>query len=240
MTQRILITGASGGLGEALALEFARAGTELILTGRRSDALKAVADVASSKGASVQTHLLELASAEAVSAFGREIASHPAGLDLLVHNAAVIKLGSIAESSISDLDWHLGPNLRSPVLLTQHLLKRLRLARGQIVFVNSTAGLTARHGAAFYAASKHGLKAIADSLREELASSGVTVLSVFPTRMNTPMQQQVLAMEKTTANTENFDNPREVARVIRDAIERCRRGDVKNVSFKLREAPTFW
>ncbi|MGN6643362.1 MAG: SDR family NAD(P)-dependent oxidoreductase, partial [Verrucomicrobiota bacterium] len=45
MTQRILITGASGGLGEALALEFARAGTELILTGRRSDALKAVADV---------------------------------------------------------------------------------------------------------------------------------------------------------------------------------------------------
>jgi len=152
MTRRILITGASGGLGQALALTLASADTELILTGRRPDALKMVAEIAKSKGARAETHMLELASADSVSAFGKVIASQPAGLDVLVHNAAVIRLGTVAESNVADLDWHYGTNVRSPVLLTQHLLGRLRQARGQIVFINSAAGLLARRGAAFYAA----------------------------------------------------------------------------------------
>jgi short-subunit dehydrogenase len=240
MSRRILITGASGGLGRALALALARADTELILTGRRADALNVVAEIAKSKGEGVETHILELASPDAVSAFGQEIASQPAGLDVLVHNAAVIRLGTVAESNVADLDWHYGPNVRSPVLLTQHLLGRLRQARGQIVFINSAAGLVARKGAAFYAATKHALKAVADSLREELASSGVTVLSVFPSRMNTPMQERVLAMEGSTANLNSFHQPDDLARVIVEAMERCRRGEINNVTFGLREEPRFW
>ena len=240
MTRRILITGASGGLGQALALTLASADTELILTGRRPDALKMVAEIAKSKGARAETHMLELASADSVSAFGKVIASQPAGLDVLVHNAAVIRLGTVAESNVADLDWHYGTNVRSPVLLTQHLLGRLRQARGQIVFINSAAGLLARRGAAFYAATKHALKAIADSLREELASDGVTVLSVFPSRMNTPMQERVLAMEGATANLESFHQPDDLARVIVEAMERCRRGEINNLTLRLREEPCFW
>lgn len=240
MSRRILITGASAGLGRALALTLASADTELVLTGRRSDALKMVAEMAESKGAKVETHILELACSEAVSGFGQGIASRPAGLDVLIHNAAVIKLGPVADTDVAELDWHFGPNVRSPVLLTQHLLGRLRQAHGQIVFINSAAGLMARKGASFYAATKHALKAIADSLREELAGSSVTVLSVFPSRMNTPMQERVLAMEGSTADLNSFHQPDDLAPVIVEAMERCRHGEINNVAFKLREEPRLW
>lgn len=240
MSRRILITGASDGLGRALALALAQLQTDLILTGRRRDALAEVASAARSKGASIQTHLLELSSVEAVSAFGRIIASQSATLDVLIHNAAVVKLGAMEESPIADLDWHIGPNLRSPVILTQQLLPQLRRAHGQIVFINSAAGLVARKGAAFYAATKHALKAIADSLREEVAVDGVTVLSAFPSRMNTPMQDRILAFEGASGQRDRFLDPDAVAQVVVEAMARCERGEIYNVAVRIAEQARFW
>jgi len=66
------------------------------------------------------------------------------------------------------------------------------------------------------------------------------VLSVFPSRMNTPMQERVLAMEGSTANLTSFHRPGDLARAIVEAMERCRRGDINNVTFKLQEEPRFW
>jgi short-subunit dehydrogenase len=237
--QRILITGASGGLGQALALALARPGAELILTGRRTGALSCVADTARSRGAVVRTHVLELSSADDVLAFGKTIASPSTGLDALIHNAAAIKLSSLAEADLADLDWHYQVNVKAPVILTTCLLDSIRQACGQVVFINSAAGLVARKGAAFYAATKHALKAIADSLREELAPSGVTVLNVFPSRMNTPMQERVLAMEGATANLNNFLKPEKTAEIIMQAMELCRRGEISSVTLKVGAAPTF-
>ena len=239
MNRRILITGASSGLGEALALALARPGVNLILTGRRTDALNRVADAIRSKGATAQTHLLELSSADEVLAFGEAIASVSTGLDVLIHNAAVIKLGPLAESAITDLDWHYQVNIKAPVILTKSLLERIRQTRGQLVFINSAAGLVARKGVAFYAGTKHALKAIADSLREELAPEGVSVLSVFLSRMNTPMQQRVLEMEGAVANLSAFLQPDSTAEIIVQAMERCRRGKISSVTLKLGEAPMF-
>ena len=93
------------------------------------------------------------------------------------------------------VDQHYQTNLRGPYLLTQALLPLLKLRRGQIVFMNSSAGLDARANVAQYAASKHALKAIADSLREEINRDGIRVLSVFPGRTATPMQQQLHVLE---------------------------------------------
>jgi short-subunit dehydrogenase len=240
MSRRILITGASGGLGQALALALAVPDTELILTGRRPEALKRVADLVRSKGATAQTHILELSSAADVLAFGGAVALASPRLDVLVHNAAVIKLGSLAEADISEFDWHYEANVKAPVTLTKCLLERILQTCGQVVFINSAAGLVARKGAVYYAATKHALKAVADSLREEISPSGVTVLSVFPSRMNTPMQERVLAMEGATANLESFHQPDDLARVIVEAMERCRRGEINNVTLRLREEPCFW
>jgi short-subunit dehydrogenase len=237
--RRILITGASGGLGKALALALARPGAELILTGRRTDALGCVADAVRSKGAIVTTRVLELSLADDVLAFGKAIASKPAGLDVLIHNAAVIKLDLLAEADIANLDWHYQVNMKAAVILTTCLLERVRQARGQFVFVNSAAGLVAHKGAAFYAATKHALKAIADSLREELAPSGVTVLNVFPSRMNTPMQERVLAMEGAVADLSRFLQPENTAQIIVQAMDRCRRGEISSVTLKLGAAAMF-
>ena len=239
MNRRILITGASGGLGQALALALADPGAELILTGRRIDALNYVADAVRSKGATAQTHVLELSSADDVLAFGKAIASGFTGFDVLVHNAAVIKLGLFAESANTDLDWHYQVNVKAPVILTKCLLERIRQSRGQLVFINSAAGLLARKGVAFYAATKHAMKAIADSLREELAPEGITVLSVFPSRMNTPMQERVLAMEGAAANLNTFLQPENTAEIIVQAMERCRRGEISSVTMRVGEIPVF-
>jgi short-subunit dehydrogenase len=240
MHRRILITGASSGIGRALAVELAEPGTELILTGRRSDALADVVVSAGSRGAEVETHVVELSSERDVIGFGEKVASQDSGLDVVISNAGVIKLEPLATSDVANLDWHYHVNLRAPVLLVQTLLPRVAERHGQFVFVNSAAGLIAHKGAAFYAATKHGLKAVADSLREEVSQSGITVLSVFPSRTNTPMQQRVLEMEGATADLTKFLRPDAVARIISRAMERCRNGEINNVSIRPGEESHVW
>jgi short-subunit dehydrogenase len=158
----------------------------------------------------------------------------------VINNAGVIKLGPLATSDVSDLDWHYQVNLRAPVLLVKTFLPLVAERRGQFVFINSAAGLIAHKGAAFYAATKHALKAVADSLREEVSQAGVTVLSVFPSRTNTPMQQRVLEMEGATADLTKFLRPDAVARIIAGAMERCRKGEINNISIRPGEESHVW
>lgn len=240
LSARILITGASSGIGRAVALELAQPNIELILTGRNLPALKDVSERAVVKGASVSNHYLELSSEKHVIAFGEQIASETAHLDAIVNNAAVIKLGNIVSSEIADLDWHYAVNLKSPLILVKCLARSVRQARGQFIFINSVAGLVARKGAGFYAATKHGLKAVADSLREEVHGDGVTVLSVFLGRANTPMQERVLKMENTTADLSAFLQPAYAAKLIAQAMKRCKSGEIANLTIRAGEEPHFW
>jgi short-subunit dehydrogenase len=240
LSARILITGASSGIGRAIALELAGPESELILTGRDLPALQDVSESAMAKGAQVSKHYLELSSEMDVVAFGEKIASEKIELDVVINNAAVIKLGNIITSQIADLDWHHAVNLKAPLILTKCLLRSVQLARGQFVFINSMAGLVARKGVAFYAATKHGLKAIADSLREEVQADGVTVLSVFLGRANTPMQARVLEMENATADLSAFLQPEYAAELIAQAMKRCRSGKIANLTIRAGEEPHFW
>lgn len=240
MSRRILITGASSGIGRALAERLAGPGVELIVTGRDRSRLDDVAAAIGRKGAEVQTHIVELSSESEVQDFGRVIAEQPGGIDVLINNAAVIKLGAIETSEIAGLDWHYRVNLRAPVILIRCLLGAVRSVRGQFVLINSMAGMVSRKNLGFYAATKHGLKAIADSLREEVSPEGMTVLSVFPGRTNTPMQERLLAMEGDTADLGAFVQPEGAAAIIAGAIERCAKGEIGNLTVRPREEPRFW
>ena len=91
----------------------------------------------------------------------------PESLDSVLHAAGVVELGPVSELSIEDWASQLRVNLVSPAALTRVALPALRAARGTVVFVNSGAGLTAHPTWSAYAASKHGLRALADSLRAE-------------------------------------------------------------------------
>lgn len=103
---------------------------------------------------------------------------------------------------------------RAPYLLTQILLPALRRTKGQVVFINSTAGLDGKANAAAYSASKHALRGFADSLRDEVNADGVRVLDVFLGRTDTPMQQEIFRAQGKPYNGERFLRPQDVATVL--------------------------
>ena len=227
--KNVLITGSSSGIGWALALALAQEGARLHLLGRDKTALTELAGLVEAQGAEARTHLLELTDDEAV----REFAEHFGGpVDVLVHSAGTVALGSVKEADINDLDAQHRLNLRAPYLLTQLFLKRLERAKGQIVFLNSGAGLTARANWSAYAASKHALKAVADSLRGELAGTGVRVISVYPGRTASPMQAEVHKQEGKSYDPARFIQPEDVAALIVAALNLPPTAEVTDVSVR--------
>lgn len=192
----VLITGASSGIGRAIAIDLAKAGVEeLYLLGRNQERLNALASEAEGYDTNCQTHIVELANTGAVIDFCKQFTTQQASLDALIHSAGIVSLSALEDSTIEDLDAQYSINLRAPFLLTQHLLALVKEAKGDIVFINSGAGLEANANWSQYAATKHGLKALADALRHEVKPDGVRVISVYPGRTATTMQEQVYDME---------------------------------------------
>ena len=172
-----LVTGATSGIGRAIAVALAAEGAPVWAVGRRPEALDALtAACPSIRGERadlvVDDDVERLVSTLTTEAGGLDGLD---GLDVLVHAAGTAVLGCVAAAPIDALDHMYRLNLRVPYLLTQRLLPLLRRARGQVVFVNSSAGLHASAGASQYAATKHALKALADSLRCEANDDGVRV-----------------------------------------------------------------
>ncbi len=151
---------------------------------------------------------------------------------MLIHSAGVIDLGSIETAPVEGLDWQYSVNVRAPYALTQGLLPILRLSQGQIVFINSSAGLTARLGVSQYAATKHAIKAVADSLREEVNADGLRVLSVFVGRTATPMQAAVHEMEGRSYHPERLLQPEDVALLVVNALSLPRSAEVTDITIR--------
>ena len=114
-------------------------------------------------------------------------------------------------------------------MLTQELIPLLVRRRGQIVFINSTAGFTARANIGQYAATKHGLRAIADSLRDEINGAGVRVLTVYPGRTATPTQERLHALEGKTYRPDRLLQPEDVASVVVHALCLPRTAEVTEI-----------
>ena len=179
-----LLTGAGSGIGAVLAERLLERGDTLVLLARSAERAHDLrADL---PGATVL--VADLADPASVEAVAGDL---PESLDSVVHAAGVVDLGPVASLSTADWQSQLAVNLVAPAVLTRVALPALRAARGTVVFVNSGAGLVAHPEWSAYAASKHGLRALADSLRGEELAHGVRVTSVYPGRTATPMQQRV-------------------------------------------------
>lgn len=230
--QTALVTGASSGIGRALALALAAAGADVALVGRRAETLEKVAAAARSLGASAGTFPADLSEGRGIAALVERLECELARLDILAHAAGVFTLGTTASAAVADLDRQYAINVRAPYALTQALLPMLRRQHGQIVFLNSTIGLRATANAGQYAATKHALRAIADSLRDEVNPDGVRVLSVFLGRTATPMQASIHASEGKPYVPDRLIQPDDVAAVVLSALSLPRTAEVTDVSIR--------
>jgi len=163
-----------------------------------------------------------------------EFLSKEAGrVDILFHGAGIIHENVFDHAHVEHLDEQFAVNVRAPYLLTQQLLHLLVKARGHIVFVNSSAGIAAnRPEIAQYAATKHALKAIADSVRAEVNSKGVRVLSVYLGRTATPMQRAQFKLEDKPYRAGDLLQPDDVAAMVLAALALPRTAEVTDISIR--------
>lgn len=199
------VTGAGSGIGAALAAKLIDRGDDLMLLARSEDRARALRG----RFPTATTFVADLAKpeqlAEAINA-----QRPPEQIDSLIHVAGVVDLGRVDTLPVSSWSWQLNVNLVGPAELTRLLLAAIRATHGQVVFVNSGAGLRTSPDWTAYAASKHGLKALADGLRAEEAGHGVRVSSIFPGRTATPMQRHVHEQEGRDYEPSMYIDPESV------------------------------
>jgi len=218
---RHLITGATSGIGHALATRLRDRGDELVLVVRDPERAQDFPDA--------ELLVADLAEVDAIEALAL-----PERLDSVVHAAGVVELGPVAEMPTAAWRRQLELNLLAPAVLTRVALPALRAAAGTVVFVNSGAGLQAHADWSAYAASKAGLRALADSLRAE--EPGVRVTSVFPGRTATPMQAEVHRQEGREYDAAAWIDPGTVAEAILGVLDLP--GDAVMPELALRPRPT--
>ena len=209
----VLLTGATGGIGHAIARALHAQGAKLILTGRRTDVLEPLA--AELGGQALAVDLTDRAALE-------RLLEQAGDVDILVANAALPAAGRLDSFSTEEIDRALAVNLTAPILLAHALAPQMaKRGGGHLLFVNSLSGRTATAGTSLYNASKFGLRGFAAALRPELADSNVGVSSVFPGFIRD-------AGMFADANVKlprgvGTSSPEEVAKAVVSAIERNRR-----------------
>jgi short-subunit dehydrogenase len=168
-----LVTGATGGIGHAIARTLHARGATLILTGRRAEQLE---DLRAELGDRVETLVADLTDRAAVQRL-----AELEGVDVLVANAALPGSGKLATYKADQVDRALDVNLRAPIQLALGLLPAmLERGRGHIVLMSSLAGKVATPGGSIYSATKFGLRGFGYALGAELRGTGVGVTTVFP------------------------------------------------------------
>ena len=169
---RVLLTGATGGIGVATARAFAARGAQLVLTGRRAEVLEPLA--AETGGRPI---VCDLADPDDVA----RLAGSAQDVDVLVANAALPASGELGSYTVAQLDRALDVNLRAPIVLSRLLVDGMAARRrGHLVFVSSMSGKAASPGGSVYAATKFGLRGFALGLRQDLREHGIGVSTVFP------------------------------------------------------------
>ena len=210
-----LVTGASSGIGRAIALALSARGADLYLVGRHRGRLE---DVAAEAAGEALVHPADLDDDGEVDQLARSAGQGSGRLDVLVYSHGRFSAGPAESVPAAELDALYRTNVRSAYLLTQKLLPALEACRGQVVFVNSSIVTGARGGVGAYAASKFALKALADSFRDEVNARGIRVLSIYPGRTATPMQAAIFEAEGRGYEPERLLQPEDVAQIVISAL----------------------
>jgi NAD(P)-dependent dehydrogenase (short-subunit alcohol dehydrogenase family) len=180
MSRTVVVTGANSGIGLSTALELAGAGFDVIGTARSADKARVLQDAASERGLLVRTWLCDVADAESTTKAFQEIENaHP--IWGLVNNAGFAQAGAVEDVDDEAARYQLEVNLVAPARIARLVLRGMReRGEGRIVNISSVAGRISMPLMGWYCASKHGLEAMTDALRMEVAPQGIAVSLVEP------------------------------------------------------------
>ena len=230
--QVAVVTGSSSGVGKALALALASRGATLCLLGRDLHRLYKVRDEISANWNRSQCYPVDLTHESDIRELQAQVQQDFGAIDVLIHSAGVIRLGGVERALIEEFDLQYHINVRAVFSLSQAMLPLLKAHRGQYVFVNSLAGLTASANKSQYSATKHAITAIANSLREEVNPLGLRVLNLFIGCTATPMQVALHALEKKPYRPELLLQPDDVASVVISALSLPRTAEVTEIKIR--------
>ncbi len=185
----VLLTGASQGIGAAIARMFAREvrGVRLALVARNAKNLQAVARACAKTGATAEVFICDVTDEAAVAAMAKAVLKRFGRVDVLVNNAGLFEGAPFAKTTVAMFDRLLAANLRSAFLVTHSFLPgMLKRKAGDIFFMSSIAGKQAYPNGAAYCAAKFGVTGLAQVLRAETKGTGLRVCSVHPGATWTP------------------------------------------------------
>jgi NADP-dependent 3-hydroxy acid dehydrogenase YdfG len=222
-----VVTGASQGIGRAIALALAGEGADLVLLGRHESTLQDVAaDVAGFGNGRCATLPVDLESEQSLRRAADRLLDTAGPLDLVVHCGGQYTRGGMHERAVSDLDLQYTLTVRAPYLLTQLLLSKLRAQPSDVVFLGSPVRPSAELSA--YACGHAAQRALVHALREEVSGQQIRVLNVFPGRTATPRQERIFQLEGrlNAYRPELLLQPSDIAQLVLDALGLPRRAEV--------------
>lgn len=231
--QIAVVTGASSGIGRAIALAFGRQGAEVYLVARRRKALESVARRIRLRSGQAHVCCADLTSDSDISNLA-ELIQHTLGsIAVLVVCGGAMYHGTTLKATLDQLDMQYRSNLRGHYALIHALLPLVRKHKGQIVFINSSVAMRpSTRGAGQYAAMQHALRAIADSLRDEVNQDGIRVLSIYAGRTATPRMADLFLKEGRPYHPELLMQPEDVATMVIHALSLRRTAEVTDISMR--------
>ena len=187
--KKILVTGASGGIGKAIALELSLSGADLCLTGRNKSELE---NLQKTIGGNCQIIISDLSNSEGINNLADQAQEIMGQIDILVNNAGITKDNLFMRMSEDDWNEVININLNSIFKLTKQLIKGMIKRRyGRIINITSVIGVAGGAGQSNYSASKAGIIAMSKSLAQEVGSRSVTVNNIAPGFIETNMTAEL-------------------------------------------------
>lgn len=220
IVQRVaIVTGASRGIGSAIAKRLAADGNHVVLVSRSADALEKVRQEIASQNGSAEVHPCDIADSQQFTAIIEQVAADHGRLDILVNNAGITRDGLMLRMSDDDFDQVINVNLRSAFIACKAAARPMMRGKfGRVINIGSVIGIMGNAGQANYAAAKAGLTGLTKSFAKEFGSKGITANVIAPGFVETDMIQHLpadmLEQAKKNLPVRRFGKPEEIAHAV--------------------------
>ncbi|MDQ0605359.1 NADP-dependent 3-hydroxy acid dehydrogenase YdfG [Streptomyces canus] len=216
----VLVTGASSGIGRATALALSKAGATVAIGGRRTDRLEALAQEAPGEMLVLN---MDVSDPESVRKAVERTVERFGTLDIVVNNAGIMLTGAVLDADPAEWTRMVETNLLGSMYTVHAALPHLLRSRGAVVQISSTSGRISSAGAAVYSATKFGVNAFAEALRQEVTEQGVRVVLVEPGFVSTELADHITdptrrAAVKTMAESMRTLQPEDIAAAVVYAV----------------------